>query len=440
MIIPSIDLMSANAVQLIGGEEKALDAGDPRPIARNFGLIGEIAVIDLDAALRQGSNADTIRDLLEIAPCRVGGGIRDVQTAIDWLDAGARKVILGTAATPEVLRELPADRTIAALDARDGEVVVDGWRERTGRQIEDRMAELRPYVGGILVTLVENEGRMTGVDAERIKAIVDAAQGARVTIAGGVKSAEDVALIDELGADAQVGMALYTGVFDVADALVACLKTDHPDGLFPTVVTDDRDEALGLCYSRADSIKRAIETGTGVYWSRSRQSLWEKGATSGARQELLGIDVDCDRDALRFRVRQSDPGFCHLNTRTCFGQAKGSGALARRLAGIAGDPPAGSYTAKLLANPELLARKLSEEAGELGEASSREEVVAETADLLYFATAKLAASGVELAEVERELDRRALKVTRRSANPNEKSFHEANAAVDPAAAPGGQPR
>ena len=429
MIIPSIDLMSDSAVQLIGGEKQALDAGDPRPIARNFGLVGEIAVIDLDAALRQGSNADTIRDLLAIAPCRVGGGIRDVRTAIDWLDAGARKVILGTAATPEVLRELPADRTIAALDARDGEVVVNGWRERTGRRIEDRMSELRPYVGGFLVTLVENEGRMTGIDADRVRAIVEAAQGARVTIAGGVRSAEDVALIDSLGADAQVGMALYTGVFDIADALIACLNTDRPDGLFPTVVVDERNEALGLCYSSDSTIKRAIETRTGVYWSRSRNAIWEKGATSGARQDLLGIDVDCDRDALRFRVRQDDPGFCHLNTRTCFGEARGLGELARRLERIASDPPAGSYTAKLLANPDLLARKVIEEAGELGDATDRDHTIAEAADLLYFTLTRLAASGISLAAIEQELDRRALKVTRRSADPREKSFHETNPAT-----------
>ena len=96
MIIPSIDLMNGNAVQLVGGKEMALDAGDPRPIAEKFGRVGEIAVIDLDAALSQGSNREVIEDLLKLAPCRVGGGIRDVETALDWLDKGARKVILGT--------------------------------------------------------------------------------------------------------------------------------------------------------------------------------------------------------------------------------------------------------------------------------------------------------------------------------------------------------
>ena len=77
MIVPSIDLQDGQAVQLIGGEKKALDAGDPRPIARQFGRVGEIAVVDLDAALGRGSNAAVIEDLIALAPCRVGGGMRD---------------------------------------------------------------------------------------------------------------------------------------------------------------------------------------------------------------------------------------------------------------------------------------------------------------------------------------------------------------------------
>ena len=89
MIVPSIDLQDGQAVQLIGGEKKALDAGDPRPIARQFGRVGEIAVVDLDAALGRGSNAAVIEDLMALAPCRVGGGVRTVEAAIAWLDRGA---------------------------------------------------------------------------------------------------------------------------------------------------------------------------------------------------------------------------------------------------------------------------------------------------------------------------------------------------------------
>src|SRR5918994_6628674 len=100
MIVPSIDLQEGQAVQLIGGEAKALDAGDPRPLARRYGLVGEIALVDLDAALGKGSNAAVIEDLIDLASCRVGGGIRDVASAVSWLDLGAVSVVLGTAARP----------------------------------------------------------------------------------------------------------------------------------------------------------------------------------------------------------------------------------------------------------------------------------------------------------------------------------------------------
>ncbi|MCA9515765.1 MAG: hypothetical protein KC635_12535, partial [Myxococcales bacterium] len=260
MIVPSIDLQGGAAVQLVGGERLAIDAGDPVPIARRFRLAGEIAVIDLDAAMGKGSNRATIERLVREAPCRVGGGIRDAETALRWLDAGARKVILGTAATPEILSQLPRDRVIAALDARDGEVVVEGWQRRTGRGIHERMRELDGLVGGYLVTFVEREGRLGGTNMDQVKDLVAAAGSARVTIAGGVTTPEDIAQLDRLGADAQVGMALYSGRMDLGDAIAAPLRTDRADGLWPTVVVDEQGRALGLVYSSAESVREAVRT------------------------------------------------------------------------------------------------------------------------------------------------------------------------------------
>jgi phosphoribosyl-ATP pyrophosphohydrolase len=412
MIIPSIDLMDGQAVQLVGGRDKALDAGDPRPIAQQFALAGEIAVVDLDAALRRGSNAAIIRNLLTIAPCRVGGGIRDVQTAIEWLDAGATAVVLGTAARPEILRELPRQRTIAALDAIDGEVVVAGWLERTGRPVLERIAELRELVGGFLVTFVEREGRLCGTDLERAAQIVQAAGDVRVTIAGGVTTTDEIAALDRLGADAQVGMAIYTGRLDLADAIAAPLTSDRRDGLWPTVVCDEHGVALGLAWSDHESLREAVRTRRGAYHSRSR-GLWTKGATSGATQDLLRIHPDCDRDALRFVVRQHGAGFCHRGTWTCWGTADGLPALARRLRERAAHARAGSYTRRLLDDAALLRAKLIEEAGELAAAASPADACAEAADLLYFTLVAMARAGVPLSDVERELARRSLRITRR---------------------------
>lgn len=415
MIVPSIDLIDGHAVQLVGGERKELDAGDPRPIARRFALAGEIAVVDLDAALGQGSNAAVIDDLLKLAPCRVGGGIRDVDTAIRWLDAGATKIVLGTAAKPELLSQLPRERVIAALDARHDEVVVEGWRKGTGARVADRMAELREHVGGFLVTFVEREGRLQGIDLDRVAELVAVAGDAKLTVAGGVTTLDEVAAIDRLGADAQIGMALYTSRMHLADGFAAPLRSDRADGLWPTVVTDEFGVALGLAYSSPASLRQAFDTQRGVYESRSR-GTWVKGETSGATQELLRVDADCDRDTLRFTVRQHGPGFCHHDTWTCWGPRSGLPALADTIAARCEAAPPGSYTRRLLDDPALLRAKLVEEAGELADAAGRDEATWETADLVYFALVALARGDAGLIDVARELDRRSLKVTRRPGN------------------------
>ncbi|MEA2009858.1 MAG: phosphoribosyl-ATP diphosphatase [Actinomycetota bacterium] len=412
MIIPSIDLVRGRTVQLVGGEAEAIDAGDPIPILDRFSIAGEVAVIDIDAARGEGSNEAVIRGLCRRAPIRVGGGIRDAATALAWLDAGASKVIIGTAATPEMLSELPADRVIVALDSFDGRVVTHGWRTKTADSVLTRVAELRDLVGGFLVTFVELEGRMNGTDLERARDVVVAAGDRRVTIAGGVTTADELAELDRLGADGQVGMALYSGELSLADAITAPLTSERPDGLWPTVIVDESGAALGLAWSSAESLRLAVERRQGIYQSRKR-GLWEKGSTSGATQDLLGVAIDCDRDALRFTVRQHGNGFCHMGTRSCWGDDGGISGLSRRLARLAGEPEPGSNTVRLLNDSDLLGAKLREEADELAAASAHGDVVGEAADVIYFALVKAVAAGVDLADIERELNRRALTVKRR---------------------------
>lgn len=419
MIVPSIDLVDGRAVQLVQGRKKVLDAGDPRPLAERFGRVGEVAVVDLDAALGRGSNAAVVQELCGLARCRVGGGIRSRDDAVEWLDRGAAKVVLGTAATPEVLEQLPRQRVVAALDAWKGEVVVKGWTERTGRTVLQGIRALRGLVGEFLVTFVEGEGKEAGFPRAQAASLAQAAGPARLTVAGGVTTAEEVAWLDRLGVGAQVGMSLYRGTLDLADAFTAPLTSERPDGLWPTVVCDDRGAALGLVWSSAESVRAAIDEGRGVYHSR-RRGLWRKGESSGAVQRLLRIDADCDRDALRFTVAQRGRGFCHQGDWTCFGPAQGLRALDLLMTERRDAPVSGSLSSRLLAekgDARFLRGKLVEEAAEVGDAQGAKRVVEEAADLLYFLAAALARTGAGFAEVERELDRRRARASRRPVSP-----------------------
>ncbi|KAJ3368820.1 trifunctional histidinol dehydrogenase [Allomyces arbusculus] len=223
----------------------------------------------------------------------------------------------------------------------------------------------------------------------------------------------------------QIALSASTdaALLDVGAAATAPLATDRPDGLFPTVVVDARGHALGLAYSSVTSVGEAIRTGQGVYHSRTR-GLWYKGLTSGATQALLRIDYDCDRDTLQFVVDQRGLGFCHNGTRSCFGAGAPSGtgiaALAETLEKRMVDAPPGSYTRRLFDDEKLLAAKVLEEAQELVDARTEAEVAGEAADLIYFALARARSMGVGLAEIEKVLDARARKVSRRPGNAKPK--------------------
>lgn len=200
----------------------------------------------------------------------------------------------------------------------------------------------------------------------------------------------------------------------IPKVLSSTWKSDRPDKLLPTVVCDERGIALGLVYSSEESVAESLRTQTGVYQSRKR-GLWYKGASSGDTQELIRLSMDCDKDALRFVVRQKG-GFCHLPQFGCFGDLKGISQLEQTLLARKQAAPEGSYTKRLFSDEKLLRAKIMEEAQELCEAKTPDEIAFEAADLIYFALTKAIGAGVSLADIEKNLDAKSLKVKRRPGN------------------------
>jgi len=207
----------------------------------------------------------------------------------------------------------------------------------------------------------------------------------------------------------------------IVDYLDQILVSDREDRLWPTLVVDSLGLALGLAYSNRASLLDAIQHRRGTYWSRSRNGLWIKGATSGAVQRLLGIRWDCDRDCLRFQVQQQSPGFCHLDTHSCFGEERTILSVIQRLQQRIFTGEAASFTQKLARDPKMLRKKLLEEAEELAEAESLSHTAFEAADVLYFALVKMLSKGVSLEQVYQELFRRMSRIERR---PNKLEMRE----------------
>ena len=188
-------------------------------------------------------------------------------------------------------------------------------------------------------------------------------------------------------------------------------------GLVPCIVQDWRTgEVLTLAYMNAESLRLTRETGETHFFSRSREELWHKGETSGNVQAVKAIRYDCDGDALLVVVEPAGPA-CHTGERTCFhrGQLEPAAphevlpALERIIAARAVELPDGSYTAKLLADPDLNGAKVREEADEVAQAASRESderLAEEAADMLYHLAVLLHGRELSLADAERVLDGR----------------------------------
>ncbi|KAH6915376.1 histidinol dehydrogenase-domain-containing protein [Coprinopsis sp. MPI-PUGE-AT-0042] len=329
-------------------------------------------------------------------------GPLDIEKLIGLLDSGVEKLILPLAWTKEVISVIPPERLVVLLDVSNVSAVSD--KVRTG-------------VSGVLL-------KTPSLDLDFVSSIAKFFSGSAIYVLSTsteLPTASKIRQLKSIGAtpvllesQLTVGQSSSTHL-NVTDAYLAPITSDRPDGLFPTIVATETGHSLGLVYSSKESVNESIISGKGVYQSR-KHGLWRKGETSGAVQEIVSIRLDCDSDALEFRVVQHGAGFCHLNRQSCFGEASGLPALEDVLRSRLESAPEGSYTHRLFNDPALLRAKIMEEADELCRAETKEEISFEAADLIYFALTKCVASGVSIADIEKSLDRKAKRVTRRAGN------------------------
>jgi phosphoribosylformimino-5-aminoimidazole carboxamide ribotide isomerase len=220
MLIPSIDLMGGKIVQLVQGDKKELEFDDFDYWIERFSKYPIVQLIDLDAARGTGNNQLLVRHIARQLKCQVGGGIRSLATARSLLEAGAHRVIIGSA----LLKEGKIDQTRAielanalgtaplvfALDSRGGRVSVSGWREQTGVAALDMVRALDAFCETFLYTHIDTEGLMRGLPLEPVHAL-RRATSRRLVVAGGIKEQQEIDALDAMGIDAVAGMAVYTG-------------------------------------------------------------------------------------------------------------------------------------------------------------------------------------------------------------------------------------
>lgn len=427
MVISSIDLKNGHVVQLKNGKELVLQRDDADALIAQFDMFGEVAVIDLDAALgnidAKGNTENThlLKSLLHRGNVRTGGGIRSVKRAKELISLGAEKVIIGSAAwksnpvagesvlNEEFLNELAAaigkDRIIISVDAINGKIAVKGWTETVDIPLVEGAKQAEKFCSELLFTCVEKEGCMQGTNMDYVRALREAVK-CRVVVAGGVSSVQEIKELEKLHCDVQLGMALYTGKVDLKEAFVECLDFEKSP-LIPVIAQSVNGEVLMQGFANAEAMRKSFDCGRLTFWSRSRNELWTKGDTSGNVLQVVRMRADCDRDCILATVLPTGPA-CHTGSWTCFTSAIDEKSSMGRLYNVIADrfanPKPGSYTATL--DNKRVREKVEEEAEELCEAEGKEEVIWEAADLLYFVNVLMYKEGVSWKDVYDELDRR----------------------------------
>lgn len=220
MLIPSIDLMGGKIVQLVQGEKKALEFTDFEEWIIRFSKYPLVQLIDLDSAIGSGNNRALLTKFTHRLPCQVGGGIRTAEDAAEIFACGAKRIILGSvlvkgnavdvARAARFAGDFGTQRMTFAVDSKGGRVAIRGWREVTALSPGDMMRTLEPYCSAFLYTHIDTEGLLQGIPLETVREL-RAITSRQLIVAGGIQSQEEVDGLHNLGIDAVVGMAIYSG-------------------------------------------------------------------------------------------------------------------------------------------------------------------------------------------------------------------------------------
>ncbi len=220
MLIPSIDLMGGKIVQLVQGEKKALEFDNFHEWVTRFSSFPLVQLIDLDAAMGRNGNASLVKLFVNNLPCQVGGGIRSIESARRMLEIGARRVILGSTLihdghinvgfAEQLATDLGPDKLVFAIDSRGGKVALRGWREITSISPLEMVKALDSFCCAFLYTHIDTEGLMSGLPLGPVRELRQTATR-QLIAAGGISTHEEIEQLHQMGVDAVVGMALYTG-------------------------------------------------------------------------------------------------------------------------------------------------------------------------------------------------------------------------------------
>lgn len=416
--IPTLDISKGQAVLVKQGKVYKV-LGDPFEKATFLSINTHFQLVDIDAAMGTGSNKEIIKKIVKNIPCYVGGGIRTFEEANEFLNSSARRVIISTAISKELIEKIPKERLIIAFDIdQDFNVLMKGRTSKSDKDLFQMLDEYATNLEMITITFHDKEGTCDGIPMDRIKKIKEYLDqyNIKLVVAGGISNIKEIKELIDLNVIPQFGSGFWNGKFTLGDVyqcisekILNIKSISYQDTkLIPTIVQSVDGIVLGMVFSTPETVKISVDTRIATFYSRDRNSIWFKGATSGEYHKVHHIHYCCDGTSLRFVVEGNK--FCHTGSESCFGHTDPSRAnlksLQRMLKQKTETKDAKSYTKSLLSDGFKINSKILEEAEELICTTDPEEIVHESADLIYFILMYLQKHNINVQEIESELIKR----------------------------------
>ncbi len=360
--------------------------------AKSINYFGSVVANDIDSY-------NLLKGICKVAECNLMINSPTVETVRLVLQKGVKKIIIPENKVEEISKSISKKIIIARITLRKTSLLNNNL---TGLKTELKkiVTKVVPYCSELLIDYDPDFTIDESIVAEVLNYISDFNNYPLTFLDANNTFTE---LLEKKGVNPLI---CSSGVFKNKEMLrifKSTLDFQKLEGLIPTIVQDEHGQVLMLAFSSQESLTQALIQKKGVYYSRSRKSIWVKGETSGNRQTLNTARYDCDQDTLLFNVRQEGVA-CHLQRYSCFGNKEFElSDLYEIIQDRILNPTANSYTSKISKDDQSIMEKIREESNEVINYTNDENLVWEIADLLYFIMVLMAKKEINLQDILNEL-------------------------------------
>ena len=360
--------------------------------ARRINHFGSIVLSNI-------TDNNLLKKICNVAECYLMMNSPNFETIKSVLQMGVKKVIIPEKEVKNIGQNISKKIIIARITLRKMSLLNSNLK-KLKEELEEIINRVNPYSSGLLIDYDDeinyDKSTLLGI----VKTISCFNQYSIIFLDPNSKITKE---LERNGVDPLISTQDIFEEKEMIKIFVSVLDFQKNKGLIPTIVQDEHNQILMLAFSSQDSLTQALTQERGIYYSRSRESIWLKGETSGNYQTLYQARYDCDQDALLFIVRQSGDA-CHLLRYSCFGNKE---FRLSDLYDIVQDrilnPVANSYTSKISKDERLIFEKIREESNEVINYTDDNNLVWEIADLFYFILVLMAKKGIKLQDILNEL-------------------------------------